>query len=91
LKKEIKMTFTKIFKLEKVEKWVIVVLSFLVFFAANYLVSLFSFKIDLSFGKAYSLSSSTKKIIKNLDDVLNIKFFVSSDLPVRLLPLKMRF
>jgi ABC-type uncharacterized transport system involved in gliding motility auxiliary subunit len=51
-------------------------------------VSLFSFKIDLSFGKAYSLSSSTKKIIKNLDDVLNIKFFVSSDLPVRLLPLK---
>lgn len=82
------MTFAKIFKLEKVEKWVIVVLSFLVFILANYVVSLFSFKIDLSFGKAYSLSSSTKKIIKNLDDVLNIKFFVSSDLPVRLLPLK---
>jgi len=88
LKKENKMTFAKIFKLEKVEKWVIVVLSFLVFILANYVVSLFSFKIDLSFGKAYSLSSSTKKIIKNLDDVLNIKFFVSSDLPVRLLPLK---
>lgn len=88
MKKENKMTFAKIFKLEKVEKWVIVVLSFLVFILANYVVSLFSFKIDLSFGKAYSLSSSTKKIIKNLDDVLNIKFFVSSDLPVRLLPLK---
>ena len=88
MKKENKMTFAKIFKLEKVEKWVIVVLSFLVFVLANYVVSFFSFKIDLSFGKAYSLSSSTKKIIKNLDDVLNIKFFVSSDLPVRLLPLK---
>jgi ABC-type uncharacterized transport system involved in gliding motility auxiliary subunit len=88
LKKEIKMIFTKIFKLEKLEKWVIIVLSFLVFILANYVVSFFSFKIDLSFGKAYSLSSSTKKIIKNLDDVLNIKFFVSSDLPVRLLPLK---
>jgi len=88
LKKENKMTFAKIFKLEKVEKWVIVVLSFLVFILANYVVSFFSFKIDLSFGKAYSLSPSTKKIIKNLDDVLNIKFFVSSDLPIRLLPLK---
>jgi len=80
--------FSKIFKLEKLEKGTILTLSLLVFIVSNYVVNLFSFKIDLSFGKAYSLSSSTKKIINNLDDVLNIKFFVSSDLPLRLLPVK---
>ena len=83
-----KLNFVKLFKLENLEKWMIFILSFLVFFTANFIVSLFPLKIDFSFGKAYSLSSSTKKNIKNLDDVLNIKFFVSSDIPVRLLPLK---
>jgi len=75
-------------KISKLEKWLIFALSLLVFFVSNYIVNLFPFKIDFSFGKAYSLSPSTKKIIKNLDDVLNIKFFVSSDLPLRLLPIK---
>ena len=88
MKREIKMIFIKILKLERIEKWLIVVLSFLIFVVTNYIVGLFSFRIDLSFGQAYSLSSSTKKIIRKLDDILNIKFFVSSDLPVRLLPLK---
>ncbi|MBI3366643.1 GldG family protein [Candidatus Roizmanbacteria bacterium] len=45
-------------------------------------------RYDASFGKAYTLSSSTKKILKNVDDVVTIKFFASSDLPTRLLPLK---
>ena len=82
------INFIKIFKIEKLGKWAIFILSLLVFLTANFAINLFSLKIDLSFGKAYSLSPSTKKIIKNLDDVVNIKFFASSDLPVRLLPLK---
>lgn len=83
-----RLNLVKIFKLERPQTGIIIILCFLVFFVFNLVINLFSFKIDLSFGKAYSLSPSTKKIIRNLDDVVNIKFFVSSDLPLRLLPLK---
>ena len=78
----------KVFQLERLGKTLIYLLSVVVFVGANLVFSLIPLKFDFSYGKAYSLSSSTKKIIKNLDDVLNIKFFVSSDLPTRLLPLK---
>lgn len=60
----------------------------LVFILINLLFSTLAVRFDLSFGKAYTLSDSTKKILKHLDDIVNIKFFVSSDLPTRLIPLK---
>jgi ABC-type uncharacterized transport system involved in gliding motility auxiliary subunit len=78
----------KILKLEKLESSFIIFLSLAVFVLLNLLLSTFSLRLDLSEGKVYSLSSSTKKILKNLDDLVTIKFFVSSDLPTRLLPLK---
>ena len=83
-----KINLVKFLKFEAVETKVIYLLVFTVFIIANLLVSSFPLRIDFSSGGAYSLSSSTKKIVKNLDDVLNIKFFVSSDIPTRLLPLK---
>ena len=59
------------------------------FFLLNIGFSFLSLKIDLSYGSSYSLSSSTKKILKNLKKPLTINFYVSSsDLPSRLIPLK---
>jgi len=82
------INWIKIFRLEKLGQPLIYLLSVIVFVGINIVFGLIPLKFDFSYGKSYSLSTSTKKIIKNLDDVLNIKFFVSSDLPTRLLPLK---
>lgn len=83
-----KINLIKIFKIENWEVNLVILLTLLVFVLVNFLFSNFSLKLDLSSGKAYTLSNSTKKIIKNLDDLIIIKFFVSSDLPTRLIPLK---
>jgi len=83
-----KINLVKFLKLEAIETKAIYLLAFVVFIITNLIVSSLPLRIDFSSGGAYSLSSSTKKILKNLDDVLNIKFFVSSDIPTRLLPLR---
>lgn len=61
---------------------------FLLFLAINFFFSLFSLRLDFSYNKSQTLSPATKKIIGQLDDLVQIKFFASSDIPVRLLPLK---
>lgn len=71
-------------KLKKIN----VVLAIIIFGALNILISPFALRQDFSYGKAYTLSSSTKKIIRDLDNGVTIKFYVSSDLPSRLLPIK---
>lgn len=75
-------------KFLSMEKQVIVTVVIGLGIVVNLLLIPLSLRADLSFGHAYSLSTSTKKILKNIDDVVNIKFFASSDLPSRLLPLK---
>ena len=60
----------------------------ILFFVFNWLISFLTLKLDFSAGKVYTVSSSTKKILKNLDKPVEIKFFVSSDLPSRMQPLK---
>lgn len=59
-----------------------------IFIAANILLAPFAFRLDFSFGQAYTLSQSTKKIIQKLDEGITIKLFASSDLPTRILPVK---
>lgn len=59
-----------------------------VFFVSNWLVSFLPLRLDLSGGGVYTLSSSTKKILKSLEKSVEIKFFASSDLPSSLIPLK---
>lgn len=83
-----KINLLKIFRLSKFEKPFIYLLTIGLLIVVNFLITPLSLRLDLSKGKAYTLSSSTKKILHNLDDLVNIKFFVSSDLPTRLLPLK---
>jgi len=83
-----KINFLKIFKLDRIKKQVIFVVILAIFIAANLLISMVSLRLDFSSGQAYTLSPATKKILRNLDNVVNIKFYVSSDLPTRLLPVK---
>jgi len=47
----------------------------------NLIFGLLDWQIDLSKNKIHSLSKSSKEIIKNLDDVVNIKVFASKELP----------
>jgi len=60
----------------------------IVFLLGNYFINFLPWRIDLSTNKAYSLSKSTKKVLKGLKKPVEIKFFISSDLPTRLIPLK---
>ncbi|MBI4005007.1 GldG family protein [Candidatus Roizmanbacteria bacterium] len=48
----------------------------------------FALRLDLSKGKAYSLSLPTRKIVKGIEKEVVLSFYASSDLPTRLIPLK---
>lgn len=82
------LSFVKLFKLDKVERQLIYLVTITIFVVINFFLSPVSLRFDLSSGQAYTLSGATKKILRNLEDVVNLKFFVSSDLPTRLLPVK---
>ncbi len=74
--------------IKKTKLYTIYILAIGVLLLINFLVSSYSLRFDFSYGGAYTLSASTKKIVKNLNDIITVKFFVSSDLPTRLIPLK---
>ena len=78
----------KFFNIQGKEGQIIFTVVVVLFLLVNYLISGISLRYDASSGKAYTLSESTKKILHNLDDLVNVKFFVSSDLPAKLVPLK---
>ena len=84
----IKLPKVKIVEIEKLEKSTVIILSFAVFFLFNFVAQSLPFSLDLSKGKFFSLSPSTKKVLKKVDDVFKIKFYVSSNLPRRLEPVK---
>lgn len=49
---------------------------------ANVLLTFYpSFKLDLTKDKVHSLSPTSKEIVKNLDDIVNIKVLMSANLP----------
>jgi gliding-associated putative ABC transporter substrate-binding component GldG len=50
--------------------------------------SALNWRLDLTANKIHSLSPATKKILKNLDDIVVIKAFISENLPAPLIPLK---
>jgi len=79
----------KLLNLTKIERQLIFIFSLIVFVITNLLVANFSWKADFSYGKAYTLAPATKNILRKLDDLVTIKFFVSSDIPTKLLPVKM--
>ncbi len=48
---------------------------------ANYIFSKKFFRIDLTENKMYSISSASKSLLKDLDDIVNIKVYFSKNLP----------
>lgn len=59
----------------------IFIVSIIAIFVMNILCSFWFFRIDLTAEKRYSLSKSTKNIIKNLDDVVYFKVYLEGDFP----------
>lgn len=83
-----KINFVKIFNLEKFEKSAIIFFVLGIFVIFNFLLSFVSLRLDYSYGQNHTLSPATKKLVSKLDDVINIKLFISSDLPLGLVSLK---
>lgn len=65
---------------------VVIILGILI--TANFLSRQISFRFDLTQNGDYSVSSATKKVAKELDDVLTIKTYFSSNLPAKYLNLQ---
>ena len=51
------------------------------FTAIVYLTSFFSYRVDLTAEKRFSLSSSTRELLKNIDSTITIKVFLTGDMP----------
>lgn len=61
---------------------------FLFYVGTFVLFTFFPVRIDLSRGRAYTLSPATKKVIQKNAKNIDITLYVSSDLPTRILPLR---
>jgi len=83
-----KFNLLKLFALQRFTYQAIVGLAITTLVGFNFIISPLAWRLDFSQGKAYTLSASTNKILHQLDDIVNIKFYVSTGLPTRLLPLK---
>lgn len=59
--------------------WLPVTIIFL--FAVNWLASLYHTRVDLTNEKRFTLSSPTKKVLKKLDDVVQVDVFLKGDFP----------
>lgn len=53
----------------------------LILVAVNFLAAIFHYRLDLTNEKRFTISSPVKKILKNLDDVVEIDIFLKGDLP----------
>ena len=58
--------------------WVAIVV---LFAAITYISTLFNYRLDLTAEKRFSLSNSTKTLLKDIDTVINIKVFLTGELP----------
>ena len=78
----------QLLKLQKYTKQLIFLMAAVAFVLLNSILAPVALRLDLSQGQAYTLSKSTKNLIKKIDKPTTITFFVTSDLPTQLLPLK---
>ncbi|MGI8950366.1 MAG: gliding motility-associated ABC transporter substrate-binding protein GldG [Chitinophagaceae bacterium] len=66
-------------KILKSKYWWIAIIA--LFAIITYISSLLQYRIDLTTDKRFTLTSSTKKLLKNLDSTITIKVFLTGDLP----------
>ena len=59
--------------------YIIIIFGFVAVF--NYVMSMFFTRLDLTEKKIYSVSAATKKTLKKLDDIVNIRVCFSKNLP----------
>lgn len=82
------MITEKLKSFRQTKLWTATVNLALIIILLNLICQSFSFGLDLTTSKVHSLSPATKEIIKDLDDIVTIKAFVSSNLPSQLIPLR---
>lgn len=63
-------------------------IAILIFIGINIVTSFIALRLDFSKGAANTLSSSSKKIIKNINKDVMLTFYISSDIPTRLIAYK---
>jgi len=75
------MTFLNKIKSKSVIK-LSILLSIIIFFSINIITNnmLGYSRIDFTENKLYSLSEGTKKLLKNLDEPIHLRLFISSNL-----------
>ena len=83
-----KINIMKLLRIERYGKQAIYICTIGLFIFANLIISFVPLRLDFSNGQAYTLSNASKKVVSNLDDIVNIKLYVSSDLPSRMLPVR---
>ncbi len=66
-------------KIWKSKLWLLITIVLLV--AVNWLASLYHTRIDFTNEKRFTLSSATKKVLKKLDDVVQVDVFLKGDFP----------
>ncbi|MDR1895464.1 MAG: gliding motility-associated ABC transporter substrate-binding protein GldG [Prevotellaceae bacterium] len=68
------------------------ILSFLLLLSAlfllNSLVSLLNLRIDLTEDRRYTIAEPSKKIIKNLDDIIFVRIYLDGEMPVKMKKLR---
>ncbi|MBU1110381.1 GldG family protein [Patescibacteria group bacterium] len=52
----------------------------------NYLLTLFPIRLDVTANQRFSLSKASKELVRNIDDLVTIKVFVSQKLPAQFSP-----
>ncbi len=73
--------------MKKIIPWLTGINLIAVIILVNVLLSFYPFlRVDLSRNRIHSLSKATKDIISDLDDVINIKVYMSDDLPANVKP-----
>jgi len=58
--------------------WLAIVVLFV---AITYISTLFNYRMDLTAEKRFSLGNSTKALLKDIDTVINVKVFLTGELP----------
>ena len=84
----VRVNFVQMFGLYRFKTSAIILTSIVIFLVSNMMLSFVSLRLDLSNGKAYTLSNSTKKMVRELKSSAEIKLYVSKNLPARLQPLQ---
>lgn len=82
------LNFVQRFQLYRFKKSAVVAGSVAVFLILNFLFSYISLRADFSKGNAYTLSNSTREIVKKLENQITVTLYASDNIPARLQPLE---